>query len=603
MSAFGTKKSGSDETIQMGFPAVFSEVAAKRHLPQKYESSPLPAAPRMPIGTSLQDSYHEQKRIDANRRALNGVRDTAAAKMRFLKSHAGYVGLPKVVLGQRRFANPSNGNQADIYPSRRDMTSGGLRGGVLRTAEAQRWGREKLKQRSEQLDAIDTAASEIGATGEMPTAATAEVGEAPIESTKAKLELIGFLQSLRDAFLTGDRNISSMVINDYYKALKLLFRLAPTETREGLEDLLDFFNTLSSEMADSINARAGNERDAISELQRSIWLTRAYLKEMLANVDKSPKERKDISRNLVKTYGFTRTNISTTPAEAEKIISTDFEEMVKAQEPAAWMGRLPIPAEEEEEEDVVAAAPPRPVEFNERVRAQLKEEFPTAATQRTELTRLRDAGVALEQPLYKLTTEDARLRAIAKVRAQNQPAPAGAAPGGAAARGQQRDIRAMIGQQQLRAQGRYRGGVAAKKKVGPFPMGIPEYVARLGVAPSPLPVVRKLQKQQASVKFDPVPRNNFGARQGAYFGEQLPLPEGYVPERSTRKRGAVQMPIREAPQIAPAFPDVSRSNLPTTREGFVELATKLRGKGHNIRVNSGSQLKNIRQNFIKKLKL
>jgi hypothetical protein len=47
----------------------------------------------------------------------------------------------------------------------------------------------------------------------------------------------------------------------------------------------------------------------------------------------------------------------------------------------------------------------------------------------------------------------------------------------------------------------------------------------------------------------------------------------------------------------------SRADLPTTREGYCELAKKMSGKGHPIRVNSGSQLKSIRANFIKKLGL
>jgi hypothetical protein len=48
---------------------------------------------------------------------------------------------------------------------------------------------------------------------------------------------------------------------------------------------------------------------------------------------------------------------------------------------------------------------------------------------------------------------------------------------------------------------------------------------------------------------------------------------------------------------------LTRKNLPKTREGYVELADKLKGSGHTIRVNSGSNLKNIRANFIRRLGL
>jgi hypothetical protein len=47
----------------------------------------------------------------------------------------------------------------------------------------------------------------------------------------------------------------------------------------------------------------------------------------------------------------------------------------------------------------------------------------------------------------------------------------------------------------------------------------------------------------------------------------------------------------------------SRAELPKSREGFVALAETLKGHGHNIRVNSGSSMSNIRQNFIRRLKL
>jgi hypothetical protein len=47
----------------------------------------------------------------------------------------------------------------------------------------------------------------------------------------------------------------------------------------------------------------------------------------------------------------------------------------------------------------------------------------------------------------------------------------------------------------------------------------------------------------------------------------------------------------------------SRSDLPTTREGYMALATQLTGMGHPMRVNKNSALKNIRLNFIRKLKL
>jgi hypothetical protein len=59
----------------------------------------------------------------------------------------------------------------------------------------------------------------------------------------------------------------------------------------------------------------------------------------------------------------------------------------------------------------------------------------------------------------------------------------------------------------------------------------------------------------------------------------------------------------ETPQTGKGAHGLTRATLPTDREGFVALSQKLKGMGHYIRVNSGSQLKSIRANFIKKLGL
>lgn len=77
--------------------------------------------------------------------------------------------------------------------------------------------------------------------------------------------------------------------------------------------------------------------------------------------------------------------------------------------------------------------------------------------------------------------------------------------------------------------------------------------------------------------------------------------------RAPRPLPAMRMPrMEEAAPADTAATEVPtrQSQLPTTREGFVDLAYFLRGaRGMNIKVYTGSTLTNIRKNFIKRLGL
>jgi hypothetical protein len=185
MAGYGTKKPGGDVGVQLTFPTVFEDTfAALEPGNIAYANAARPAPKFLPAGDDLQALYHEQKRIDAHRRALNAVRDTAASHYRANHGHAGYYGLPPVILSQRRFANPSNGSGGiggDLYPARRDASDapfhcvrGGMVGGVLRSAQGQRYGVSKLRDRIRQLNNIDQAETAF------KTLSVAEQSAAPV---------------------------------------------------------------------------------------------------------------------------------------------------------------------------------------------------------------------------------------------------------------------------------------------------------------------------------------------------------------------------------------------------------------------------------------
>ena len=169
--------------------------------------------------------------------------------------------------------------------------------------------------------------------------------------------------------------------------------------------------------------------------------------------------------------------------------------------------------------------------------------------------------------------------------------------------------------------------------------------------------LNRFATRERGAKFTEDQRIRFGDRQGAYYGEEIgervpmvpvPVPvlpdgeyvhpnSGYVrkafpkfavqkkPSNSLKPRRVAPTPklpmfqdtasgIFSSPRIGipkvtsiPNEPPFSytggRKGLPKTVEGFMELAEKLKGSGHSIRVNPTSKLTSIRQNFIRNLML
>ena len=353
MSAFGTKKPLGDAMVQLGFPQVFEDVYARAGPRPSYishegadstsggesdsgsesdegmENLQLP----LPVGRDIQDRYHEQKRLDANHMAMAGVHARRMSDYRANRSHNGYFGMPKPVLGQRKFANPSNGNQADIYAARNDLRGGGtvmgagdcyetqLRGGVLRTAQGQAYGKKKLMERIGQLDTISNNKAAFVAS--MPTQEApptdADISQGLPENAgkNTMLELNSLLQQIADAVYGGLESINRYSLGDLTRALSLLFRIAAIANEEELDDLTTLFATLKDSEPEIRSQIRTEENKPPAEARRPlietgftmislIDKTYQYLKTMLANVNKSPRERSRVSSALVKDLKFAK---------------------------------------------------------------------------------------------------------------------------------------------------------------------------------------------------------------------------------------------------------------------------------------------------------
>ena len=310
--------------VQLGFPSVFAEAYAASGKPYEwFGSGVVHGIPPTPVGDSVQDQYHEQKRIDAQRMALAGVRATQASKDHYIMFPHNY-NVPKPVLSQRKFANPSNGATADIYSARPDVFHGAgadydfdshLHGGVIRTAMGQRWVQSKLRERVQQLDDIDNEKASF-THYEAPSSAEkteeekgVSQGLSEASGIKLHLELSALLTAFATAIEGGD--YSRFALGDLFKFLQILFRVGATSTAEELTDIKGVVDdTLDSIRGVLAGARGAPipDQDAHFLYTISSLMARAeeYLRRMLGAVDKSPKERKAASRNAVMTLQFSK---------------------------------------------------------------------------------------------------------------------------------------------------------------------------------------------------------------------------------------------------------------------------------------------------------
>lgn len=357
MSAVLTKKPGGDYATQLTFPAVFAVQAKANNLASQFYPDAQSRPMVLPRGSGLQEDYHEQKRLDANRRCLTAVGDNAASMARYLNSHANYI-VPKPVLGQRKYANPSNGNQADVYSSRPIQWNQSMRGGVLRTEEGQKWAVGKLKERIPQLDAIK-AAKEAFVMGVPMGAMGAEaVGIADIT---AKVELYGLLTRVESEVEQGV--VDNKTVEKSQSLLKLMFSFVPygeiREVEEVMESVEYIKKSLDGIVEQGEEGVAEQSKAGEAVMRNATYLSGLYdkmyqyLTRMNGVLNRPRKEREKASSVFIKSLGF---------SELEKKLLPDLSARVRREVAAAEAANPNAnpDGEEEEAEEGAPFPPPSP---------------------------------------------------------------------------------------------------------------------------------------------------------------------------------------------------------------------------------------------------
>jgi hypothetical protein len=222
MSAIATEKVQTN-SLNLGFPDVYASVYASKGLPLRYFPSPYVGAGAY-VGDEEVNSLRLSRKAEADAMANAKVASTVSARNRYVTSPHGSGYIPKAVLGQRKFANPSTGamsmssarqsfNEAPYhFVDSEQLYSQSLSGGVLRTREGQIYGKKVLTERIGQLDKIDNAKAQVGQppvnakTGPLPG------GQTETEQNKIQLDLI--LQQLSDGVDSAVRAVDQMVVEE-----------------------------------------------------------------------------------------------------------------------------------------------------------------------------------------------------------------------------------------------------------------------------------------------------------------------------------------------------------------------------------------------------
>ena len=509
--------------IQLGFPAVFSEYYAESGRPTAYFGAAIHGVPMEADGDSVQDQYQVQKRLDAKRGVLNRIANNAAIQSN-LSQNGGLPQYVKPELSQRRFANPSMGAFADIYSARPQMVGAGgsesnfdshLSGGVLRTAQGQRWIKNVLQERANQLNVIDSDVAKFTSYKAPEFAETQQEkaisqGLSEAAGIKLHLELSALLSGFATAIQAGD--YSRFALNDLFKFLQILFRVGATSTADELNDLLSVIDELMGDVRGVLSGEQGPDGHEIvgkdylflGTIQTIMTQAREYLKRMIGAVTKSPKDRKAASRNAVKNLKFT--NALTKGNRDDRFGHA--EEMVKRIDVLNKLQR-----ERQARDDSEAREADRFVHVVRRKRrtnAQIVADRVAGIPSSSEFTARIRAGVP--------AARNAASVGMVQNRMQNRI---------------QEGAQTLIANANRRNEGR-RYAQSLRSSIDGQGHAVKE------VAPA--------------VKLDRDFRGVWGARQGAYYGEELPAPLGYVNPAVHQNRKPISNSLKPRNQSgAPTF--------------------------------------------------
>lgn len=274
MSAIATEKVETN-SLNLGFPYAYASVYSAARKPLAYfPSVALPSAPYS--GDDEVQALRLSRKADADYMARAKVQATHISDRRYTSTPHGMGFIPKPVLGQRIFANGSNG-AFETSSARRDVQQGPfhysdsldslstyrnkidkMKGGVLRTKEGQAYGKARLMDRIGQLDRIDESEAQVGlppakqTTGQIP-------GSLPGDTEQIKIQLDLAIQQLQDGVNEADGAIERLMAEaDQVADDEEAMNLAEYENESQLASSISASTMTAGKGLRKLNAVVGN---------------------------------------------------------------------------------------------------------------------------------------------------------------------------------------------------------------------------------------------------------------------------------------------------------------------------------------------------------
>lgn len=306
-----TQKPNGAFGVQLTFPRVFQEnfTAGFAYYPTE-ECMALD----LMTGSTFQSEYHDQKKREADQSVMNGLANNKYKEIKLLTGVHNYH-VPKPVLGQRKFAPPAGG-VGDYSSARRDgsvsapfqtveagaaVFGSGLRGGVLTSLEGQNFYQDRMRSRISELDKINTLSQGYA----VPMGQKVDTQNNRTEGSPNKVELFVYLQAMSDSILEND--LSKFTFENLIKVLNLLFATAPTASMDDMNDIKDNVNTMAINIRNGLEPEEDNQVPDEYVLTLQIFLEKMvkYVAYMIQNIDLSERDKKTLSKSLIKSLGFT----------------------------------------------------------------------------------------------------------------------------------------------------------------------------------------------------------------------------------------------------------------------------------------------------------
>lgn len=328
MSAVASMKPGGQHAVQQTFPYVFQQ---DFQAGTSYFPSAVGTPMNLMVGETFQSEYHKQKHSEAVQSVYNGIYNDKMKEQKLLTGTANYH-LPRPVLGQRVFANPSLGAGSDSSARRDGFTApwtivqnmvptiqtvadttrefhqygAGMVGGVMKTQEGFNYYTKNLRDRIGQLNAMNSLA--VGMP--VPRGETSQpISDSRLTGTMEKVEFFLLFQVLEDSVSEGD--LTKFTFESLKSMMAFLFAFAPVAEKEDFQDIIDSISDIRLNLEQGIAETAGEE-NVFQNVPYAETLTvymdglYQYVAEMFKNMNMSERDRKTLSKSLIKTLGFTR---------------------------------------------------------------------------------------------------------------------------------------------------------------------------------------------------------------------------------------------------------------------------------------------------------